>query len=311
MVISETHVEKIRGFNRFYTQILGLLDNRLLKSDYSLVEARILFELGRHPDIVSKDLVNELRIDPAYLSRILKRFEKQDLIQKKTSPSDTRKQMLSLTPKGNAILLKLQEMSNSRIKNSLSHLTDGDSDRLLNAMETIEQLFTGKKPGFGMITIRSHRPGDLGYITYRHAVFYSKNYGFDSTFDAYVASGLSDFITRFDPQKEHLWVAETDTTPVGSIAIVKKDETTAQLRWFLVEPEARGKGLGKKLLSETIAFCHRKNYRKIILWTVSNLDIARKLYKHSGFTVSETQTHEIWGQTLTEEMWTLHLENPD
>jgi GNAT superfamily N-acetyltransferase len=174
-------------------------------------------------------------------------------------------------------------------------------------METIEQIFTKDKVHSKMFTLRSHCPGDIGYITYRHAMFYSQIYGFDTTFDAYVASGLSKFIMQYDPSKEHLWVAEEEITHVGSIAIVKKEEAVAQLRWFLVEQQARGRGLGKKLLHEAIAFCERRNYQKIILWTVSNLYAARKLYEQSGFHVITNKTHQIWGQELTEELWELEL----
>jgi len=174
-------------------------------------------------------------------------------------------------------------------------------------METIEQISTEEKVHSKMFTLRSHRPGDIGYITYRHAMFYSQTYGFDTTFDAYVASGLSQFIMQYDSQKEHLWVAEEGTTPVGSIAIVKKEDAVAQLRWFLVEPQARGRGLGKKLLHEAIAFCKRNNYQKIILWTISNLYAARKLYELFGFQVITNKTHQIWGQELTEELWEIEL----
>ena len=174
-------------------------------------------------------------------------------------------------------------------------------------METIEQNFTEEKVHSQMFTLRSHRPGDIGYITYRHAIFYSQAYGFDTTFDAYVASGLSQFIMQYDSQKEHLWVVEEGTTHLGSIAIVKKEDAVAQLRWFLVEPQARGRGLGKKLLHEAIAFCKRNNYQKIILWTISNLYAARKLYELSGFQVITNKTHQIWGQELTEELWELEL----
>ena len=177
----------------------------------------------------------------------------------------------------------------------------------MNDVSDIEKAFAGETNQSRMFSLRSHGPGDIGYITYRHAMFYSRTYGFDVTFDAYVASGLAQFVMQYDPQKEHLWVAETDATIVGSIAIVKAKEEVAQLRWFLVESEARGKGLGKKLLHEAVEFCKRQNYRKIILWTVSNLEAARQLYDRFGFQVSTTNTHQIWGQELTEELWELEL----
>jgi DNA-binding MarR family transcriptional regulator/GNAT superfamily N-acetyltransferase len=301
------YVDKIRHFNRFYTQILGLLNNKLLKSDYSLTEARILFELSETPDLVSRDLSQQLHLDPAYLSRLLMRFEKQRLIHKKKSPEDTRKQVISLTSQGRSAIDTLQKMSNLQITSSLINITKEEYEQLVKAMETIEQIFTEVKSQPKMFTLRPHRPGDIGYITYRHAVFYSQTYGFDATFDAYVASGLSQFIMQYDPQKEYLWVAEEETTLAGSIAIVNVKNAVAQLRWFLVEPQFRGRGLGKKLLSEAIAFCKRRNYQKIILWTVSNLYAARKLYEQFGFQVSTNKTHQIWGQELTEELWELEL----
>ncbi|MBI9090662.1 MAG: bifunctional helix-turn-helix transcriptional regulator/GNAT family N-acetyltransferase [Desulfobacterium sp.] len=300
-------IERIRHFNRFYTQILGLLDNKLLKSDYSLAEARILFELGQSPNLVARDLAKQLHLDPAQLSRLLRRFEQQELIRKEKSSDDTRKQVLSLTSHGKSALSKLQDMSNEQIRASLADTTQEEQRRLVKAMNAIEQIFTGETPPSKMFTLRSHRPGDIGYITYRHAMFYSRTYGFDVTFDAYVASGMAAFVMQYDPQKEHLWVAETDTALVGSIAIVKADEDTAQLRWFLVESQARGRGLGKKLLHEAVSFCKRQNYQKIILWTVSNLEAARRLYDQSGFQVTTTNTHEIWGKELTEELWELEL----
>ncbi|MBU1340737.1 MAG: bifunctional helix-turn-helix transcriptional regulator/GNAT family N-acetyltransferase [Proteobacteria bacterium] len=307
MVIELSYVERIRRFNRFYTQILGLLNNKLLKSDYSLAEARVLFELGQTPNIVSKELSKQLHLDPAYLSRILMRFEKQGLIHKKRSIEDTRKQVLSLTSKGDSAIAKLQEMSNLQITLSLSNTKHEEHEQLVKAMEKIEQIFTGEKPQSKTFTLRSHRPGDIGYITYRHAVFYSNNYGFDTTFDAYVASGLAQFAVNYDAQKEHLWVAEDGATSVGSIAIVKSEETIAQLRWFLVEPQAGGIGLGNKLLHEAVEFCKRMNYQKIILWTLSNLYTARHLYEKFGFQVATTKNHEIWGQELTEELWEIKL----
>lgn len=307
MRVNKKYIEKIRHFNRFYTQILGLLNNKLLKSDFSLSEARILFELDQASNLVSSDLSRQLHLDPAYLSRILKRFEKQGLLHKKKSSKDTRKHKLLLTSHGKTEISKLQDMSNSQITSSLANATREEYEQLIKAMATIEKIFTEKKPHSKIFTLRSHRPGDIGYIAYRHAVFYSQAYGFDVTFDSYVASGLSKFIMQYDTQKEHLWIAEEGITFAGSIAIVKKEEAVAQLRWFLVEPEARRRGLGKKLLCEAIAFCKYRNYKKIILWTVGNLYAARRLYEQYGFQLITDKSHQIWGQKLTEELWELEL----
>lgn len=307
MGINSMYVERIRRFNRFYTQILGLLNNKLLKSRYSLAEARILFELHQKPHLVSTDLSRQLSLDPAYLSRLVMGLVKKELIQKQRSAEDTRKQKLSLTSKGDAAIAMLQEMSSDQIRSSLSHAGEEDHKKLIGAMETIEHIFSGQPPQSTTFTLRSHRPGDIGYITYRHAVFYSQSYGFDTTFDAYVAEGLAKFALNYDPEKNKLWVAENDEKPVGSIAIVQAEDGAAQLRWFLVEPGAAGVGLGRRLLSEAVLFARHKHYRKIILWTVSNLYAARHLYERSGFRITDTKTHQIWGQELTEELWELQL----
>ncbi|MCF6245724.1 MAG: helix-turn-helix domain-containing GNAT family N-acetyltransferase [Desulfobacula sp.] len=307
MTINLNTIEKIRHFNRFYTQIFGLLDNKFIESDYSLAQARILFELGKKINLVSRDLSMQLYLDPAYLSRLLVRFENQGLIRKKKSLEDTRKQILSLTSAGKSVLEKLQDMSNHQITRSLTNTSKEDHMHLIKAMEKIEHIFTGEKPPSKTFTLRSHRSGDIGYITYRHAIFYSQAHGFDTSFDAYVATGLSEFVMQYDSQKEHLWVAEDGQIPVGSIAIVNTGENVAQLRWFLIEPTVQGNGLGKKMLDEALKFCKRQNYQKIILWTVSNLDAARHLYGQSGFQLTTTRTHQIWGQELTEELWEIHL----
>ncbi|MCP3899085.1 MAG: winged helix-turn-helix transcriptional regulator, partial [Desulfobacteraceae bacterium] len=224
MTINIDSVNKIRHFNRFYTQILGLLNNKLLKSDYSLTEARILFEFGKKSNLVSRELVTQLHLDPAYLSRILNKFKKQGLIQKQTLQEDTRKQVISLTILGESVLSNLHEMSSRQIISFLANTEKDKQAELVLAMEKIEQIIIGKSEQAKTYTIRSHRPGDIGYIIYRHAIFYSNNYGFDNSFDAYVASGLSNFISQYDPLKDHLWVVEDETTFLGSIAIVKSDE---------------------------------------------------------------------------------------
>ena len=307
MTIHQSYIDRVRRFNRFYTQVLGLLHSKLLKSEYSLAEGRVLFELGQVEKSVAKDLANDLRLDPAYLSRMLSRFEKKGLILKKKSAGDSRSQYLSLTSAGEAELSRLQEMSNSQIADSLCRTDAEQQKQLVAAMGDIERILSSGKSPTETLVIRSHKPGDIGLIAYKHAAFYSERYGFDVTFDAYVASALSEFVLNYDPEKEHLWVVEEGSTPVAFIAIVNVDDEVAQLRWFLVEPHLRGNGLGKKLLNEAVGFCRRRNYKRVILWTVANLQVARKLYSRFGFEVSDSKTHEIWGQNLTEEMWELQL----
>jgi len=300
-------IEKIRSFNRFYTSVLGLLNTNLLKSPYSLAEARILFELDKRPGLTASELVKELNLDSAYLSRIIKGFEKKELIEKKISPDDSRKLLLYLTSQGRSVFTGLQNTSNNQLAGLLAHINDNDQDRLTEAMETIKRIISHETDDAEFFTFRSHRPGDIGYVTFQHGLFYSSEYGFDETFDAYVAQGLVNFINNFDPLKEHLWIVENNRCIVGSIAIVKKDEKTAQLRWFLVEPHLQGRGIGRKLLVEAINFSKRQRYRKIILWTLANLATARQLYTNADFQLTETKTHTVWGQELTEELWELVL----
>lgn len=300
-------IGEIRSFNRFYTNLLGLLDRTLLKSDYSLTEVRVLFELNRLTTATASVLVNLLNLDPAYLSRILSSFEEKKLIQKERSSKDMRKQMISLTSQGQKVISDLQEKANEQISMFLSNVTDADQNRLVTAMRTIKIILKGEIEKSQFYSIRSHRPGDIGYITYRHGVIYAHEYQLDETFEAYVAKYMAEFVENYDPTKEHLWVVEKGTEIIGSIAIVKVDENIAQLRWLLVEPHERNKGIGNKLMHEALTFCKNRSYQKVILGTFSDLIIARRLYEKYGFRLIESKTHTIWGQNLTEEQWKLNL----
>jgi len=300
-------IAKIRSFNRFYTNLLGLLDRTLLKSKYSLTEVRIVFEINRLSTTTASELVKLLHLDPAYLSRILGSFEEKGLIQKKKSNEDLRKQILSLTSEGKQIISELQDRANKQIKALLTNISDEEQDQLISSMSTIERIFKGetKKPGF--YSLRSHRPGDIGYITHRHGVIYAKEYHLDETFEAYVAKYMAEFIENYDPAKETLWIVEQENEIIGSIAIAKIDDKTAQLRWLLVEPHIRNNGIGTKLIHEALSFCRNRGYQKVILGTFSDLIIARRLYEKNGFRLIESKSHPIWGQNLTEEQWELNL----
>lgn len=300
-------IRKIRSFNRFYTNLLGLLESKLLKSEYSLNEVRIMFELNRLSNTTASKVGKLLIIDPAHLSRILSSFEEKNLIQKERSSEDMRKQLISLTSKGQDVLSDLQKRANEQIKTLLDGVTEDEQKRLVSAMRTIKSILKGEVEQIEIYTLRSHKPGDIGYVTYQHGVIYASEYNLDETFEAYVAAGLSQFIENYDSAKDHLWIVENGKIIVGSIAIVKFDSNIAQLRWFLVEPRVRDKGIGKKLMQEAISFCNYKGYSKIILWTLKNLTVARSLYKKTGFQLKETKSSVIWGQDLTEELWELKL----
>ena len=300
-------IRKIRSFNRFYTNLLGLLDRTLLKSTYSLTEVRIMFELDRLSKATASELVKLLSLDPAYLSRILRNFEEKKLIKKEKSNTDMRKQLLSLTTEGKQVILELQEKANKQIISMLVNVNDKSQEQLITAMNVIESILKSETEKSEIFTIRSYKPGDIGYITYRHGVIYADEYHLDKTFEAYVAKYLAKFVENYDPSKEHLWVVEKGNEPIGSIAIVNVDSKIAQLRWLLVEPYARNKGIGTKLMHEALNFCRHQGYQSIILGTFSDLKIARKLYSKNEFQLMESKKHLIWGQELTEEQWELKL----
>ncbi|MFW9828019.1 MAG: GNAT family N-acetyltransferase, partial [Candidatus Thorarchaeota archaeon] len=212
-----------------------------------------------------------------------------------------------LTSKGKKVISELREKANEQIKTVLTNVKDEDQDRLVNSMRMIEKILKNEKEKSKFYNIRSHKPGDIGYITYRHGVVYANEYQLDESFEAYVAKYMAKFIKNYDPSKDKLWIVEKGTDIVGSIAIVKVDDTTAQLRWLLVEPYMRNKGIGSKLMREAIDFCKFHGYQKVILGTFSDLTIARKLYSKYGFRLIESKTHQIWGKNLTEEQWELIL----
>lgn len=300
-------ISKIRSFNRFYTNLLGLLDKTLLKSEYSLTEVRIMFELNRLSTTTASELVKLLQLDPAYLSRILSSFERKELVQKKQSNLDMRKQLLSLTAKGKNVIKELQDKANEQIKKLIANISSNEQSQLIKAMNNIEQILKAESHKAEFYNLRSHRPGDIGYIIYRHGEIYATEYQLDGTFEAYVARYMAKFIENYDKNKEMLWIVERGTEIIGSIAIVKIDDNIAQLRWLLVEPHVRNKGIGTKLMHEALTFCKNRGYQKIILGTFSDLIIARRLYERNGFKLVKSEPHLIWGQYLTEEQWELSL----
>ncbi len=300
-------IGKIRSFNRFYTNLLGLLESTLLKSDYSLTEVRIMFELNRLSATTASELVKLLQLDPAYLSRILSGFEKINLIQKKKSNQDMRKQLISLTSTGKKVISELQDKANEQIKTLLGNISNEKQNQLITAMNNIERILKIETHKSEFYNIRPHRPGDIGYITYRHGVIYANEYQLDESFEAYVAKYMAEFILNYDESKEKLWIVEIGPEIIGSIAIVRIDDNTSQLRWLLVEPYMRNKGIGTKLMHEALTFCKNRGYQKIILGTFSDLIIARRLYEKNGFQLVESKSHPIWGQNLTEEQWELIL----
>lgn len=300
-------VEAVRRFNRFYTKRIGLLKPGLLRSRFPLTQARVLFELANHQDLTASTLISELGIDAGYLSRILSAFEKDGLLQKSPSKSDNRHRLLKLTAKGRKAFFTLNERSSREVESLLQNLSGEDQQRLLHAMQTLESLLAAKAKPARPYLLRTHKPGDIGWIIHRHGVLYAEEYGFDETFEALVADILARFIQHHDPKRECLWIAEQDGERIGSVMIVDAGEDMAQLRILLVEPKARGGGIGKRLIDECLDFSNRAGYKKIKLWTQSNLDAAQHLYVKSGFQLVEEKPHKSFGHDLVAQIWELPL----
>ncbi|MGZ3667127.1 MAG: bifunctional helix-turn-helix transcriptional regulator/GNAT family N-acetyltransferase [Ktedonobacterales bacterium] len=303
----QERVESVRQFNRFFTRQIGVLREGLLHSPYSLTEARIIFELGHRNEVTATDLCRELGLDPGYLSRILARLEQQGLLEKVRSERDGRARLLSLTADGEKAFALLDQRSSDEVGEMLRDLSERDQQRLLKAMDTIEEILGNGLKYSEPFVVRPHESGDMGWVVHRHGVLYAQEYGWDEHFEALVAQIVADFINTFDPQRERCWIAEMDGEIVGSIFLVKASETVAKLRLLLVEPRVRGLGVGSRLIAECIRFARRRGYTKIVLWTNDVLVQARRLYEKAGFTLVAHEPHHSFGHDLVGETWELQL----
>jgi DNA-binding MarR family transcriptional regulator/GNAT superfamily N-acetyltransferase len=302
------HIETIRRFNRFYTRQIGVLHEHLLSSAFSLTEVRVLYELAHRHELTAARLCHDLGLDPGYLSRMLRSFESKGLIQKKPSPSDARQSLLLLTAAGRKVFTPLDGRSNEEVATMLSSLSPGQQSRLVEAMRTIEELLRPKPGDRPAYILRPHHPGDMGWVVHRHGVLYSQEYGYDERFESLVASIVADFIDNFDPRLERCWIAERDGEVVGSVFLVKKTRQIAKLRLLLVEPAARGLGIGKRLVAECVRFAREAGYKKIILWTQSELHAARRIYEQAGFHLAGKESHDSWSRKrMVAETWELKL----
>jgi DNA-binding MarR family transcriptional regulator/GNAT superfamily N-acetyltransferase len=307
----DAHVEVVRQFNRFYTQQIGVLQEKLLDSPFSLTESRVLYELAQRHEATASELAEPLKLDTGYLSRILHGFGKRGLLTRKASAADKRQRNLSLTKKGQQTFAALNARSQEEIAAMLGRLPATEQTRLVEAMRTIQSLLNGQ-PGMkaGLATsylLRPHQPGDLGWVIYRHGVLYAEEYGYDETFEALVAEIAAHFVQHFDPKKECCWIAEREGEIVGSIFLVKKAATIAKLRLLLVEPSARGLGIGTRLVSECTRFARQAGYKKIVLWTQRELSSARRLYEQAGYHCIQEEPHHSFGKDLVAETWELKL----
>ncbi|RPH74152.1 MarR family transcriptional regulator, partial [bacterium] len=286
---------------------IGLLEEGLLHSPFSLTEARVVFELAQKESITPTELGNELAVDPGYMSRILARFENQGLLSKTRSETDGRQVILRLTATGREAYATINSRSQAEVKTILKGLSAEEQNRLVAAMGTIEKLMGGPCEQGVPYILRPHQAGDMGWVVYRHGVLYAQEYGWDEQFEALVAEITAKFIQNFYPRRERCWIAEKDGENVGSVFLVKATDTTAKLRLLLVEPKARGLGIGARLVDECIRFARHSGYTKMTLWTNSVLLAARKIYEKAGFRVVHTAPHHSFGHDLVEETWELDL----
>jgi len=304
---AERQIASVRRFNRFYTKQIGLLGEGYLETPFSLTEARVLYELAHRERPSATELARELALDAGYLSRILRGFERRRLLTRTRSRSDGRQSHLALTARGRAAFAPLDRRSREDIAAMLARLAPDAQRRLIDAMGTVETtLGAGPEPKAAYV-LRPHQPGDMGWVVHRHGALYAQEYGFDERFEALVAGVVAKFVERGAPRRERCWIAERDGEIVGSVFLVRRSRAVAQLRLLLVEPKARGLGIGERLVAECVRFARQAGYRKITLSTNSVLRAARRLYRAAGFRRVHRASHRSFGRNLMGETWELGL----
>ena len=314
-------VAVVRRFGRFYTRRLGVLREGLYESEFSLIEARVIYELAQRDGLTASEIGVELGVDPGYLSRVLRRLRSKKLVTRSVSPDDGRRHLLSLSSPGRKTFARLDAASKAEVEGMLAGLGDVERDRLTAAMETVEALLSPERPESsgvaatprdrrsraGDVLVRTHGPGDLGWIVERHGAVYGREYGWDARFEGMVAEIVGRFARDFDATRERCWIAERDGRRVGSVLIARKSKRVAQLRLLLVEPEARGLGLGRRLVSECTQFARAAGYHAITLWTNDVLHAARRIYETEGYALTSEEPHTLFGEGLVAQTWRLDL----
>ena len=302
-----TKIDAVRRFNRFFTRRIGTLREGLLHTPYSLTESRILFEIANRDETTASDLSAELGLDPGYLSRVLAGLERRDLIEKTPSETDARRLLLTLTSEGRDAFALLDARSREEVGEMLGELSEDEQRRLLEAMRDIERVldrsFKYSEPFF----LRTHEPGDMGWVVHRHGLLYAREYGWDERFEALVAQIVADFINNFDPATERCWIVEMECERVGCVFVVGAGDKVAKIRLLLVEPRARGLGLGNRLVEECVRFARSRGYGKLVLWTNDVLEDARRIYERKGFALVEQEEHHSFGKDLVGQNWELTL----
>lgn len=306
--IMDSQVAALRQFNRFYTREIGTLREGLLGSDYSLAEARVLYELATRGECIAGDIARDLALDAGYLSRILRKFKNSGLLHSKVSRGDARQSTLTLTKRGKEVFADLNERSSLQARGVLERVSPARLPELLNAMRTIEETL-GDLSSDAPYVLRGHRPGDMGWIVSREGIAYVQEYGWDETFEALVARIVGDFLENYDARRDRCWIAERDGVPLGHVFLVHHPEEadTAKLRLLLVERAARGLGLGKALVGECVRFARSAGYRKVTLWTQSILTAAHHIYRQAGFELVREVPHHSFGKDLIGQTWELML----
>lgn len=305
----DAQVGAIRAFNRFYTRKIGVVDG-MASSPFALAEARVLYELAHREQATATDIRKELGLDAGYMSRILREFERRKLIRREQSKTDERQKFLSLTAKGRRAFAPLDARSNRDVVAILEGLSPTKRKQLVDAVQAVRRLLGDKVQTSTSYLLRQHQPGDLGWIVHRQAILYAEEYGWDGTYEALAGEIVAQFIKNYDPNRERCWIAEKDGERVGGAFVAKVSDDIAQLRLLHVEAQARGLGIGKRLVEECVRFARQAGYQKMTLWTQSNLHAARHIYKQAGFQVVREQQHHSFGKDLTAETWELNLRQP-
>jgi DNA-binding MarR family transcriptional regulator/GNAT superfamily N-acetyltransferase len=300
-------VAAVRAFSRFYTSRIGVLEPGLLRTRHTLAEARVLYELAQGEQLAVTELRDRMAIDAGHLSRLLARLERQQLVARERSATDGRRQLARLTPGGVEAAATLDRRSDEEIAERLADLSGDERARLVAALADVRRLL---EPGAAPATVvlRPPRPGDLGWVVQRHGALYSEEYGWNADFEALVARIVADFAEHADRGREAAWIAELDGEPAGCIFCVRQDDRVAKLRLLLVEPRARGLGLGARLVEECLTFARRAGYEEMLMWTNDPLTHARRIYERAGFTLVEEQRHHSFGHDLSGQTWRRSLQ---
>lgn len=305
--VPAARITAVRTFNRSYTKFLGALNEGLLHSPYSLTEARILFELAQRDSTEVAELRRELDLDAGYLSRVLARFEDNNLVRRERSATDGRRQVVRLTEHGRGTFRTLDARSTEQVRRLLSGLDETGQRSLVDAMDVIKQQVERASSNAGEVVLRPPGPGDYGWVVHRNGLWYAREYGWDHGYEGLVARIIADYLEDHDPRREAGWIAELRGEPVGSVFCVREDDVTAKLRLLLVEPSARGAGVGTRLVDECVSFARKVGYRAMQLWTVDKLAAARRIYQRAGFTLVAEERKALFGDEVVGQTWRLEL----